>query len=143
VEQGEERLIQGVEQNVFPITFAVQVASADDAQIQHVLMDAFDEGLVTTTNFAQARKIITARSRENKKRQHGPDYTVTQLKKDIEEATHVKTSYVREAKTKEHRFVALLTGINALWKDPELVRILTDEKLVERPQLAGDFAYET
>ena len=30
VEQGEERLIQGVEQGVFPITFAVQVASADE-----------------------------------------------------------------------------------------------------------------
>ena len=62
-----------------------------------------------------------------------------QLKQDIETATNAKTSYVREAKTKEHRFVALLTGINALWKDPELVRILTEEKLADRPQLAGEF----
>jgi ParB family chromosome partitioning protein len=143
VEQGEERLIQGVEQNVFPITFAVQVASASDAQIQHVLMDAFDEGLVTTNNFAQARKIITARSRENRKRQHGPEYSVSQLKQDIEDATHAKTSYIREAKSKEHRFVALLTGINTLWKDAEFVRLVNGAKLSERPQLAGDFAYES
>lgn len=100
VDRGEERLIQGVEQEVFPILFAVLVVSADDAQIQHVLMDAFDEGLVTTHNFAQARKIITARSRDSERRQHDSDYTVVQLKRDIEEATQVKTSYVREAKTR-------------------------------------------
>ena len=58
VKRGEERLIHGVETGVFPIKFALQVSSADDANIQNVLMDAFDAGLVTTTNFAQARKII-------------------------------------------------------------------------------------
>ena len=143
VEQGEDRLIQGVEQGVFPISFAVLVASSDDSQIQHVLMDAFDEGLVTTYNFAQARRIIVARARESKKRQPTPNYTVVQLKHDIETATQAKTSYVREAKTKEHRFVALLSGINALWKDPEWVQLVTAEKLADRPQLVGDFSYET
>ena len=47
VEQGEERLIHGVETGIFPLSFAVQVASTDDSQIQGVLMDAFAEGLVT------------------------------------------------------------------------------------------------
>ena len=34
VEKGEERLIQGVEQELFPISFALLVASSDDAAIQ-------------------------------------------------------------------------------------------------------------
>ena len=51
VEQGEERLIQGVDQGVFPIKFAVHVAMSESSQIQNVLMDAFDEGIVTTNNF--------------------------------------------------------------------------------------------
>ena len=34
VEQGEERLIQGVESGVFPIKFATQVAATDDGQLQ-------------------------------------------------------------------------------------------------------------
>lgn len=67
VEQGEERLIQGVEQGVFPISFARQVASAENGQIQNVLMDAFDAGIVTTTNFAQTRRIIMARAQSVKK----------------------------------------------------------------------------
>ena len=62
VEQGEERLIQGVEQGIFPIKFATRVAAAENGQIQNVLMDAFDEGIVTTANFAQARQIIMMRT---------------------------------------------------------------------------------
>jgi ParB family chromosome partitioning protein len=141
VEQGEQRLIRGVEQNVFPIKFAIQVASTDDAQLQNVLMDAFDAGLVTTHNFAQARKIITARARDPKSR-NAAKYTVTQLRHDIEDATRTKSSYVREAKTKENRFMALLTGINILWKDEGFQRIHREEKLPDRPELAGDFRYE-
>ena len=66
VNQGEDRLIHGVEQGVFPMKFATRIAASDDGRLQNILMDAFDEGLVTTTNFAQARKIITARARSNK-----------------------------------------------------------------------------
>ena len=60
-------------------------------------MDAFDEGIVTTTNFAQARKIVTSRARDNKKKDSSKNYTVGQLKQDIAEVTREKTSYVRES----------------------------------------------
>jgi ParB family transcriptional regulator, chromosome partitioning protein len=144
VEQGEDRLIHGVEQGIFPIKFATQVAAAENGQIQNVLMDAFDEGIVTTNNFAQARRIIMARARTSTgKKKSTEQYTVDQLKQDIVAATKVKTSYVREAKGKESRFLTLLTGINTLWCDPEFVSILREEKLFDRPDLAGDFTYES
>lgn len=144
VEQGEERLIMGVEQGIFPIKFATKVAAAENGQIQNVLMDAFDEGIVTTNNFAQARRIMMARARSTKERKK-PDeeYTVGQLKEDIAEATKTKVSYVREAKNKESRFVTLLDGINVLWRDPTFVAIVQEEKLMDRPVLMGDYVYET
>jgi ParB family transcriptional regulator, chromosome partitioning protein len=144
VEQGEERLIQGVEQGVFPIAFATKVARSENGQIQNVLMDAFDEGIVTTMNFAQARQIIMARARQSKdKKTSNEDYSVDQLKQDISEATQAKSSYVREAKSKESRFLTLLTELNAIWQDEAFVQLLVTEKLANRPQLAGDFNYET
>lgn len=144
VEQGEERLIRGVEQGVFPISFATRVAATDDSQIQNVLMDAFDAGLVTTTNFAQARRIITSRSRDHKQRQTAATakYTVTQLQQDIVDATKAKSSYVREAQTKESRFLTLLAGLNTVWKDESFVALLNVEQLANRPDLTGDFHYE-
>jgi ParB family chromosome partitioning protein len=62
VDQGEERLIQGVETGIFPIQFAMNVASSEDSQMQHILMDAFDQQLITTRDFAQARKILSRRA---------------------------------------------------------------------------------
>ena len=142
VEQGEERLIHGVESGIFPIKFAIQVATTDDSQIQNILMDAFDDGVVTTNNFGQARRIITARSRQAKKSSPDKRYTVGQLKQDIAETTRVKTSYVREAKSKESRFMTLLSGINTLFHDATLVALLREQSLEKRPELAGDFQFE-
>jgi ParB family chromosome partitioning protein len=142
VEQGEERLIHGVETGVFPIKFAIQVATTDDSQIQNILMDAFDDGVVTTNNFGQARRIITARSKRTRKSSSEKEYSVGQLKHDIAETTRVKTSYVREAKSKESRFMTLLSGINTLFQDATLVALLRGHNLDKRPELAGDFQFE-
>jgi ParB family chromosome partitioning protein len=143
IEQGEERLIHGVEQGVFPITFALQVSTTENSQLQHLLMDAFDQGIVTTANFAQARKLITQQANSGKKRSaSNKDYTVDQLKQDIAEATKQKTNYVRQAEHKENRFLTLLSGINALWRDDVIRSLLTEEGLDKRPELMGDFKYE-
>jgi ParB family chromosome partitioning protein len=141
VEQGEERLIQGVENGIFPIKFAMQVASTDDAHIQGVLMDAFADGIVTTNNFGQARRLIASRSKSTKK-SAGREYTVSQLQHDIAETTKVKVSFVREAKSKENRFMALLEGINLLSQDVGFVEVLVRCKLDKRPELAGNFRLE-
>jgi hypothetical protein len=127
---------------VFPISFAVLVASTDDAAVQHVLMDAFDQGIVNCQNFAKARAIITARM-TNRKRgvaTKDADYTVASLTTDIATATKAKDAFVREAQTKEGRLFTLLDGLNQLWKDPALQEILTAEGLAQRPDLAGTYA---
>jgi len=142
MERGEERLIQGVEQGIFPIKFAIQVGGSTDAQLQNVLMDAFDAGLVTTANFSHARRLLVARSRETKRRTLEPTYTAKQLEQEIADATKSKSSYVREAQTRENRFLTLLSAINHLWQDPEFLPLLREEGLSQRPDLTGDFRYE-
>lgn len=140
VENGEERLIKGVEQEVFPISFATLVAGSDDAAIQNVLMDAFDQGIVNCENFAKARAIISSRM-EARKRNDGHDgqgeYTVATLTSDIANATEAKESYVREAQDKETRLFALLDGLGTLWKDAALLELLAAKGLSQRPELAG------
>jgi ParB family chromosome partitioning protein len=143
VENGEERLIQGVEQAVFPISFAILVASTDEAGIQNVLMDAFDQGIVNCENFARARMIINARI-DQRKRTRGQrktsEYTVATLTSDIGDATQAKDSYVREAQAKEGRLFMLLDGVGTLWKDLTLLELLRGEGLGQRPELAGTYS---
>ena len=147
VEKGEERLIQGVEQEVFSISFAILVAQTDNANIQNVLMDAFDQGIVNCQNFAQARRIIGARVERASQangdgRKNRADLTVTTLKKDIADLTKSKDSFVREAESKENRFLTLLTAINFLWHDEAFVRLVTEAQVQNRPELIGNFSYE-
>jgi ParB family chromosome partitioning protein len=142
VENGEERLIQGVEQEVFSISFAVLVAQADDAGIQNVLMDAFDQGIVKSSNFARARSIINARMdrRKHKNSVKGSnEYTVATLTEDIATATQAKESYVREAQGKESRLFVLLDGIAALSKDSDFMQLIHSEQLDKRPALTGTY----
>jgi ParB family chromosome partitioning protein len=105
-------------------------------------MDAFAEGLVTTNNFGQARRIIAARAKSSKKSTASRDYTVGQLQHDIAETTRVKTSFVREAKSKENRFMTLLAGVNTLFQDESLVELLKRLNLEKQPALAGAFRFE-
>lgn len=146
VENGEERLIQGVEQEVFPISFAVLVAQSDEGSIQNVLMDAFDQRIVNCQNFARARAIINARSDRRKRRSpatRSGEYTVATLTQDITSATEEKDSYVREAQAKESRLFALLDGLESLWKDTALLQLLEGEGLSKRPELSGSYSVGT
>lgn len=142
VENGEDRLIQGVEQDVFPISFAVLVAQADDATIQNVLMDAFDQGIVNTNNFARARSIINARL-DGRKRRGSSEYTVATLTQDIASATEAKDSFARQAQGKESRLYTILDGLESLWRDPVLIRLLVAESLDKRPELTGKYSIAT
>ena len=142
VNNGEDRLIRGVEQSLFPISFAMQVAQTDDSNIQNVLMDAFDQGIVNCQNFARARAIINARfdSRNRKGKANNPaSYTVKALVIDIADATKAKDSYVREAKEKENRLILLLDGVEALFRDEAFVDLLRQEGMVDRPDLLGTY----
>ena len=143
VNNGEDRLIRGVEQGLFPISFAMQVAQTDNSNIQNVLMDAFDQGIVNCQNFARARAIINgrfdSRNRKGSKANNPANYTVKALVNDIAHATKAKDSYVREAKKRENRLLLLLDGIEALFQAEALVDLLRQEGMVDRPDLLGTY----
>jgi len=146
---GEERLLRGVEQGVFPIAFAIQVAESHGAQIQNIVMDAFDKGVVNSSNLRRVRKIIVARMnrvgidpRSGSQGGGGRpvNYTVTQLKRDIAKVCREKESFVREAGTKEGRLVSLIDGLKVARADEEFMTLLKSEGLTDLPELKGPYA---
>jgi len=148
VEQGEERLIKGVEAGVFPISFAVQVAKSDSSSIQNLLMDAFDNGIVNSTNLTMVRSIIASRLSQgsNSSIPSSPripytptEYTINQLKADITKITKDKEAFVREASMKENRLFTLLEGLKIIWQDSELVNLIHAKGIGPMPQLIGEY----
>ncbi len=148
VEKGEERLLRGVEQGVFSITFALQVAESDQAQTQNLLMDAFDRGLVTSANLRRVRRIINERmSRPGVERKASPaepsgqegEYTVEELQRDLLKSYREKKSFVREASLREGRLISLIEGLKVLRATEGFMDLLKAEGLAELPALQGAY----
>ena len=147
VEKGEERLIRGVEEGLFPISFATKVARTDTARVQNILMDAFDCGIVNSNNFPTVKKIIDTRMARGESIDrtfggHSPlpnDYTINQLKQDINRMTKEKEAFVREAEGKENRLLTLLYGLHTIWKDHKLIELIKSENLGPMPDLKGKY----
>lgn len=147
VEQGENRLIQGVEKEIFPISFALKVARAKSTDIQHILMDAFDSGLINSSNFTIVKKFVETRGHRSgvpMGQTHKPDvrptkYSVKQLKADIHRVTKEKASFVNESTLKENRLLTLLDGLNTLWRDDDLVELMATNGIEPKLELEGNY----
>jgi ParB family chromosome partitioning protein len=146
VEQGENRLIEGVEQGLFPMSFAMQVALSDDSTIQTVLMDAFDDGMINSSTVRRVRKLLELRMNRGKafpKRSDKADgYTLRDLTKEITKSTREKEDFVRETQRKENRLLSLLMGISTLMEDPEGLRLITEAGLGTPPRLQGSYGVD-
>jgi len=143
VEQGEERLIKGVEDGVFSLNFAMSVAQSNNRSIQHLLMDAFDSGIVNTTNLPRVRKIIEDRLEKGKtlgSKKAGTPYTVERLKRDIRKITREKEAFVYEAGQRENRLMRILVVMQRLRQDDAFLALLKTTNLAEGPQLKGEYA---
>lgn len=143
LEQGEERLIKGIEDGIFTMNFALNVAQSSDRSVQHLLMDAFDNGVVTTTNLGRVRKIIEDRLQKGRtlastKSSEAP-YTVDKLKCDIRQITRQKESYVYEAGQKENRLFRVLIALRELRTDERFSNLMKAEGLLDEPQLKGTY----
>ena len=142
VELGEDRLIRGVESGWFSISFALAVAKSSNENIQQVLMDAFDSGLIDATNTVRVRTMIEYRLNHGKQPRSGrhvgkANYTLHDLKRDITIATEKKEGFVRESQAKENRLLNLIDGLGVLWKDPAFIALITEHELAERPTLSA------
>jgi ParB family chromosome partitioning protein len=143
VERGEDRLIKGVEQGVFPISFAIRVAQSSSTEIQKVLRDAYDAGIANCSNLATIKKIVNLRMNRGKSPEKDKSecsrYTMKKLKTDIAKVTKEKGSFVQEATFTQNRLFRLLDGLSTLCKDKTFADLLKEEQLSECPTLRGNY----
>ncbi len=142
VEQGEERLIKGVEDGIFPLVFAMDVSQSSDRSIQHLLMDAFDNNIVNANNLVRVRKIIEDRLKKGKElsaKKPAAPYTVEGLKSDIRSITRQKEAFVFEAGQRENRLMRVLMAFKELQRDEGFSKLLAAEGLAKVPELKGEY----
>ena len=145
VQRGEERLIKGVEQGLFPLDFASKVANSPDGAIQHILMDAYDQKFITAKHVDLVRKILMDRMRQGAEQESGtkrlkPEVvTADTLKRDIANITREKERWVKEVEGRETRLFRLLGILQKLYGDEAFRALLQKHQLGEMPILQGTY----
>lgn len=66
IDRGEERLLNAVENNKIPLNVALQIVETPDSEIQRVLQEAYEQGIIKGNKLNQIQKIIEIRKRSGK-----------------------------------------------------------------------------
>ena len=148
LDQGEERLIEGVQRGTIPLTTALEIARANqnasegDANLGDLLQEAYENGQL------KGRQIIEAKRLIEKRMEHGPaSPNRDQIKPPTSSYSLVRT-YQREVERQrkmvlkaEHahqRLLLVVQGLKKLFADEHFVNLLRAEGLDTLPKYLAE-----
>lgn len=139
LEKGEQRLLRSVESGHIPLSVAVEIAEAEDHDVQAALSSAYERGLLKGRKLLTARKVIDARRRRGKGLAAGDGRKRTPvsaeaLVKAYQEDAARKRSLIRRAQATRDRLLFIIEALRRLTKDQTFLALLEDEDLATLPQ---------
>ena len=67
LDEGEERLVAAVESGLIPVSFAIDISRSDSANVQNLLMDAYQDGKIKGKKLAAVRRLLDQRERKDRR----------------------------------------------------------------------------
>ena len=136
--RGEERLLRAVEFGQIPFSVAIQIADAEDRDVQGALQDAYEKKLL------RGRKLLVARRIIEKRRLHGRhiskgrpsrkllsgEAVVQAYEKDVKK----KRLIVRRAQLARDKITFVAEALRRLLDDRPFKNILVEEGLDTFPR---------
>ena len=139
LEKGEQRLLRSVESGHIPLSVAVEIAEAEDHDVQAALSSAYERGLLKGRKLLIARKVVEARRRRGKGlaagdgRKRAP-VSADALVKAYQEDAARKRSLIRRAQVTRDRLLFIVEELRRLSDDQTFLALLEDEDLATLPQ---------
>lgn len=143
IETGEDRLLKAVETKLMPLSVAVQIASVDDAEMQKVLQQAYDQKLLRGNRLTKAKRLIEQRRRRGKtfKDDASPQrkpMSVEAVMKKYREDTQKKRTLVRKADMTRGRLMFIVEALRKVLADDNFRTLLRAEDLDSIPKNLND-----
>jgi ParB family transcriptional regulator, chromosome partitioning protein len=135
LECGEHRLLSAVESGNIPLTVAVQIAEADDVEVQQVLHEAYDRKLLRGKKLTTAKHLIAQRQRRGKSFRTGArrSLSVERLLKTYQDDADKKRALVKKAEITRGRLMFVTEALRNLLADDHFVTLLRAEGLDTLP----------
>ena len=143
LEKGEERLLRAVETGQIPFTVALEIAEANDHDIQAALQSAYEKKLLRGKKLMAAKRIVELRRQRGKSLKYNLRPRATSLSSEsllqaFQEDVDRKRLLIRRAEAAKARLTFITQAMRRLLADTRLTLILTDEGFASLPEaLAG------
>jgi ParB family chromosome partitioning protein len=139
LDRGEERLLNAVERGVIPHCVAYEIAMAPDVEVQRALADAYEKGMVATSQIVTIRRIIDERAQIGKamksvRRPHsGLKPTAASLVRTYQKEVERQKQLVRKASLTQSRLVFVVNAMKRLLAEEHFVTLLRAETMETLP----------
>jgi ParB family chromosome partitioning protein len=134
---GEHRLLRAVESAQIPVSVAVEIAEADDTEVQNVLLQAYEKKLLRGAKLSAVKRLVAQRQRRGKGLRAGAHQkrplSVDRLLRTYRDDTDKKRMLVRKAEATHGRLVFVTEALRKLFADENFVTLLRAEGLGTLP----------
>jgi ParB family chromosome partitioning protein len=141
LENGEERLIDAVERGLIPHTVAMEIARAEDREVQEALADAYERKALPGNQVLAIRRIVEQRKISGKAGRSGPRdggvrkrVTADALVRAYRKETERQKLLVKKASLTQSRLLFVVNALRRLLEDEHFVTLLRAESMHTLPR---------
>lgn len=143
LEKGEQRLLRAVESGKIPVSVAVDIAEADDADVQDALQQAYEKDLLRGRKLLVAKRLVESRRRRGKglipsRPGRRRPLSSEALVRAYKESTERKRMLMRKADMTRNRLIFIAAAFRNLLQDEDFVTLLRAESLDTMPKNLAD-----
>jgi ParB family chromosome partitioning protein len=146
LERGEERLIEGVQKGHIPLTTALEIVRASEAnkELGSVLQQAYETGQLRGRQLAEAKRLVEKREAfgpgVSNRRASQPAQVVSQhsLVRTFQREVARKQTLVIKAEYSQNKLLFVIEALRTLLADENFVNLLRAERLETLPAPLAD-----
>lgn len=143
LESHEHRLLRAVESGKIPVSVAVDIADADDVNVQTVLRKAYESKLLRGGRLLTAKRLVEARLKHGKgqatsSERSRKNLSVEALMKTYQDDVERKKILLRKAGATRSEILFLTQSLKTLLSDENFVTLLRAEGLAKIPKTIAD-----
>jgi ParB family chromosome partitioning protein len=140
IEKGEQRLLRSVEARIIPLSVAVEIADAEDHEVQRALQTAYERGDLRGRKLVAARRLVETRRRRGKSPKVQPGHGGSQkmspsaLVRAFREDVDRKQAMIRRANATLDRLMLITEALRRLSRSEQFMALIEDEDLASMPE---------
>jgi ParB family chromosome partitioning protein len=139
LENGEERLLSGVERGIIPHTIALEIVKAKDGDVQAALAEAYENKSLPGSQMLAIKRIIEIRNTSGKgmrgmrSTRMQPRATADLLVRAFQKETERQKTLLKKASLAQSRMLFIINALRRLLADDHFTTLLRAEAIQSMP----------